>query len=1362
MGLSVSLLAATDPDYYRKRGTWQETLLDSLTALARAELSDGFAPFESAALRGGPGGQTVDIPLGSARDLYLFATGCPDKRWGVADWAEARWVSAGGQVEWLDETKNYKILLGRLERNLTLKSGLYQKMSLGDRVFERGLNVQADSVVRVPLTATGGHFQAVIGVDGWAGTNGQVRFSVVGERTAAGKRLWELLGRDFAEGLPRRQQRWEQEDRLFEFIWEPGDYRTLARRYAEAADRVPPLRTQALALANQARNQADLARVRELYYESRTMAQAVAFLHQAPFGPLQLAIEDLSRRFSDRYPARYLKELARLRTEAGRWQSEFRGQRLADYQAALGLQQRCSALKQEALLANPLLDFDRLLVIKRKPTGEPRRSQWEDKGLGVYLGMPQQSSWAQGTMVNVDQWENEIAVVSPVRPTGRMTRLFKPSGKQLVTDVDLNWEADKMLFAMPDQGRLWQVFELRADGSQLRQLTPVEPRDVHNYDPCYLPNGKIDFVSTAPLQGVPCNAGVIVGMMYQMEGDGRGIRQLCFEQDHDYNPTVLNNGRVLYLRWDYTDTPHVWNRVLMSMNPDGTGQMEHYGANSYWPNAVFFSRAVPGHPTKFAGIVTGHHEGRVGDLVVFDPALGRQETSGVVQRIPFRGQPVQAGIEDKLTEHHWPKFLHPWPLDENYFLVAAKPDPDSLWGIYLVDVFDNMTLIKEEEGFALLEPIPFRARPRPPVIQDKTVPSKNDALVYMEDVYAGPGLAGVPRGTIKNLRIFTYHFGYQTLAGIDHRVGADGPWEAKRVLGTVPVEADGSALFTVPAKTPLSFQPLDAEGRAVALMRSWMTAMPGENASCVGCHDRQSGAPPGANRRQALLRQPSTIKPWLGSVRGFSFVREVQPVLDKFCVGCHDGQPKADGVKLADLRRDQGGYYVCAGGQLDGQFKAGEKRALLGRFGAVFEPSYAVLRQYVRVGGLESDLHLLPPMEFHADTSELVRMLKQGHHGVALDAEAWERLVTWIDLNAPCHGTWGEVTRLPGQQRERRLELRQLYGGVVEDYEVAPEPVPAPIPVVMPPPVSPVRHDKPTLAGWPLTAAQAQQLQTAAGTLTRMVDLGGGATMEFVRVPAGSFVMGDPQGALDEQPVSVVTIEKSFWMSKFEVSNQEFARFNAAHDSRFEHRSSWIFDESYLGWPLNRPRQPVVRVAWLEAREFCRWLGARLGEAVNLPTEAQWEWACRAGSDSAFSYGDLTTDFSPFANLGDASLRRLADEGWRPKSPDLVVRENRFNDGQLVTADVGSFKPNAWGLHDLHGNAAEWTRSEYRPYPYQAADGRESLDSGARRVARGGSWRDRLRYARSAVRLAYQPWQKVFNVGFRVVIEPEAKTVAGR
>ncbi|MHC4202290.1 MAG: formylglycine-generating enzyme family protein, partial [Planctomycetota bacterium] len=251
-------------------------------------------------------------------------------------------------------------------------------------------------------------------------------------------------------------------------------------------------------------------------------------------------------------------------------------------------------------------------------------------------------------------------------------------------------------------------------------------------------------------------------------------------------------------------------------------------------------------------------------------------------------------------------------------------------------------------------------------------------------------------------------------------------------------------------------------------------------------------------------------------------------------------------------------------------------------------------------------------------------------------------------------------------------------------------------------------------------------------------------------MPGGSFVMGDPDGCRDEAP-HAVEIARPFWIGRCEVTNAQFGRFDPSHDSRYEHAGSMIFSERDLGALLNHPAQPVVRVSWKEAAAFCRWLSERTGEVVSLPTEAQWEWACRAGTDGAMSYGGLDDDFSRLANMAGRSIRKLAYWG-RHDVPDLIPRDERFDDGHLVTAEVGSFTPNAWGVHDMHGNAWEWTLSKYRPYPYRDGDGRNNVAPPGRRVVRGGSWNDRPKRCRSAFRLSYPAWQKVHDVGFRVVV----------
>jgi len=1076
------------------------------------------------------------------------------------------------------------------------------------------------------------------------------------------------------------------------------------------------------------------------------------------FEALKLAIRDLIQTYPKQYTrgSKYLRELEEYEKRLGEITAGLKGGDPAAAEQA----ERILALQREALLDNPTLDFDRLLVIKRRPLGDPRRAtgdEGDDKSLGKFLGIPQQSSWQLHTIPNTTGWENEIAVLCPVDQGGELKTLFTPEDGSLINEMDLHFDAGKLMFSMPDKNKNWQIFEIDIDGRNFHQVSPDDQSDVHNLDSCYLPNGNIAYISTAPFQGVPCNAGVNVGMLYIMDPRTKNVRQVCFEQDHNFCPTVMPDGRILYLRWEYTDIPHVWARFLFTMNPDGTGQREYYGSGGYWPNSIFFARPVPGHPTKVAGIVTGHHVGRVGELIVFDPALGRRETEGVVQRIPNRGQKVEPLIEDKLTLNSWPKFLHPWPLSEKYFLVSCKPTPDSLWGIYLVDVFDNVLLIKEVEGYALLEPIPIRKTERPPVIPDRVDLSRKDAVIYLEDVYKGPGLKDVPAGSVKRLRLFTYHFAYHEIAGINHRVGADGPWEPKRVLGTVPVETDGSAMFRVPANTPISIQPIDADGNALQLMRSWTTAMPGEVVSCVGCHEKQNGGPP--NQRTIASRlAPAEIEPWYGPVRGFSFAREVQPVLDKYCVSCHNAEHNKNHPDIPNLSGDQGRFVVLKNSDPRVVFAENTpKEELFGEYGGIFEPSYIELRKLVRVGGFESDIRLPAPGEFHTNTSELFQMLKKGHHGVKLDADAWNRLATWVDLNAPCHGTWREIVGVQKTENDhrRRRELRKLYADLDDDPEAYPEMPEQKIEPVHPMHTPAPAAQTPPAADWPFDAATARQRQEALGPAERSINLGNGVALDLVLIPPGQFVMGDGNGLSDELPLGVVRIDKSFWMGKFEITNEQYAGFDPLHDSRFEHKGSWIFSKEHLGWPLNHPKQPVVRVSWKEAMQFCGWLSEQTGQDVTLPSEAQWEWACRAGADTPMHYGRLDDDFSQVANMADVTIRQLAYDTDGRYTMDITPREAGFDDKKLVTANVGSYKPNPWGLYDMHGNVAEWTASAYKPYPYNGDDGRNIIDMSAERAVRGGSWRDRPKRCRSAFRLSYPEWQKVYNVGFRIVIQAE-------
>jgi len=406
-------------------------------------------------------------------------------------------------------------------------------------------------------------------------------------------------------------------------------------------------------------------------------------------------------------------------------------------------------------------------------------------------------------------------------------------------------------------------------------------------------------------------------------------------------------------------------------------------------------------------------------------------------------------------------------------------------------------------------------------------------------------------------------------------------------------------------------------------------------------------------------------------------------------------------------------------------------------------------------------------MEYHARTSELIQMLEKGHHGVRLDPEAWDVLYTWIDLNVPDHGTWHEYRAIPANFRDRRVEMRAAYAlrPVDEDPEVVPSLTPKSVEFVKPAPVKRPKSDV-RLAGWPLSDGETKMKQVQAGpSVTRRVDLGGGVTLELVHVPAGRFVMGSEDGASDEAPRSVVSIDRPFWMGQYEVTCAQYAQFDPDHFNGYLDQNHK--DHTTPGYPIHDPEHPVVRVSWEEAMAFCRWLSDRTGLRFTLPSEAQWEWACRAGAETAMSFGTLDTDFGAYANLADQSIRLLAVSGVNPRpianpSPyeDWIPKDTRFNDGQKIMCHVGQYRPNRWGLYDMHGNAAEWTRSVYRPYPYRENDGRNDPSATGLRVVRGGSWRDRPHRATASYRLAYERWQPVFNVGFRVICEegPDVKS----
>ncbi len=478
------------------------------------------------------------------------------------------------------------------------------------------------------------------------------------------------------------------------------------------------------------------------------------------------------------------------------------------------------------------------------------------------------------------------------------TLIEDPDG--VIRDPAVSYDGKRILFAWKKSDRRddYHLYEMDVEAKTTRQVTTG--LGFADYEGAYLPNGDIIFNSTRCVQTVDC-WWTEVSNLYTCDADGKHLRRLAVDQVHTNFPTVTDDGRVLYTRWEYSDRGQVYPQPLYQMFPDGTGQAEFYGNNSWFPTTILHARDIPG-TQKLVAVLSGHHTRQVGTLAIIDPSLGDQENSGVQEIAPVRETPA---VHVDAYGQGGALFQYPYPVSETEFLVTYSPTgwarKPVLFAVYFMTIDGRRELLAADPKVSCNQPIPLAPRSRPHRRPNLVDHRKKTGVYYVQDVHTGWGLTGVPRGTIKRLRVVALT---HRAAGIRSNrnqgpAGAalictpisigNGAWDVKIVLGDAEVHADGSACFSVPARTPVYFQALDAKGHAVQTMRTWSTLQPGEYRACVGCHERKSTAPDSFGATTLAARAgPQPLTPFHGPPRGFSFVREVQPILDRHCTRCHN------------------------------------------------------------------------------------------------------------------------------------------------------------------------------------------------------------------------------------------------------------------------------------------------------------------------------------------------------------------------------------------------------------------------------------------------------------------------------------------
>ncbi len=573
-------------------------------------------------------------------------------------------------------------------------------------------------------------------------------------------------------------------------------------------------------------------------------------------------------------------------------------------------------------------------------------------------------------------------------------------------DPDVSYDGGRVLFAWKQSARQddYHLYEMNAETRHVRQLTFGQ--GVADYEGIYLPDGNIMFSSTRCFQNVDCWH-VSVCNMYLMDKDGRHIRRIGFDQVHSNYPQVHPaSGLVTYTRWEYNDRGQIYPQPLFQMYPNGVHQTEYYGNNSYFPTTILHARGIP-RTGKVLAVLAGHHTHQRGKLAIIDPALGRQETSGVTLLAPVRK--LSGSIKVDQYGQDGDQWQYPYPLDAENYLVTFRPQGQARFGIYFMNREGERVLLAADPAISCNQPVPLAPRPAPSQLVYPTDWRQKTGSYTIQDIYHGPGLKGIARGTVKKLRVVALDF-MATDIGRQHgpsTISDLAAWDVKTVLGETRVYEDGSAAFEVPARTPVYFQAIDANGHLVQTMRSWSTLMPGETFSCAGCHENKNEALPGKPQALALKAGVKPLDPFYDVAgKGFSFPKMIQPIFDAKCVKCHRGEDarlpdlRALPVWDGEARKFWNQSYHALISKDRPAAPANDTSQLLG--------TIAESSRYLNWISRWSVPEMIPPYSHGSSRSRLVSLLREGHKTAKLTQEELDKIACWIDLALPHSGTWTE------------------------------------------------------------------------------------------------------------------------------------------------------------------------------------------------------------------------------------------------------------------------------------------------------------------------------------------------------------------